>query len=180
MMLESAFAYLGFQFAKFQFRSDVEQIQPMTNFLSNARNVLIALPTSYDYAILAGNALRQVRRDRDYLQLTVINNSTWATSLADFPHCEVIRIDPSDLNRFSLPRRPLLQRILHTPFDVAVDLNLDFVLHTAYICRASRANVRVGFAHPAADVFFNVKINLNREHAPQAIYEKFAACLSMF
>ncbi len=179
-MFDDALAYVGLQVAKLQFRTDIDQVQSFTTFLRTAGNVLITLPVNYEESVIAGNALRDFRRQRENLKLTVVNNSTWSTSLADFPRCEVVHVDTADVNRLSLPRKALLQRILHAPFDVAVDLNLDFVLHTAYICKASRAKVRVGFAHAAADLFFNVQINIDRRRTPQALYERFAACLSMF
>jgi hypothetical protein len=179
-MFERALAKLGLQFAKFQFRSDIDTVQPMTEFFTGARNVLITLPLGYEEAILAGNAMKAFRNRLSHLHLTVVNNSTRATSLIDFPKCEVVRLDPADINKFSLPTKQLLQRILQREYDVAMDLNLDFVLHTAYICKASRARVRVGFNHPWSDVFFNVQLNFDKQRSPQVLYEKFAACMAMF
>ncbi len=179
-MFESALAYLGLQFAKFQFRSEVDHVQSFSEFMQKARNVLIMLPTGYEEAGLAGDALRAFRDRFKHLQLTVIHNSTRATSLSEFQRCEVIRLDPGDLNKFCLPTRALTQRVFQKEYDVAMDLNLDFVLHTAYICRASHAKVRVGFSHPASEMFFNVQIGIDRQATPQAIYKKFAACLAMF
>ena len=173
-------SFLGLQFAKFQFRSDIDVVQGMTNFFTGADHVLILLPVGYDESIHAGNALRAFRNRLSHLHLTVVNTGTRATSLVDFPKCEVIRIDPVDINKFSLPTKPLLTRILAQRYDVAMDLNLDFVLHTAYICKASRAKVRVGFTHAPGDVFFNVQMNFHRQRSAQSAYEQFASCLSMF
>lgn len=179
-MFDGALAYLGFQFAKFQFRSEVDHVQPFSEFLQRAQKVLIMMPTGYEEAVIAGDALRAFRDRLKHLQLTVIHNSTRTTSLSELQHCEVIRLDPGDLNRFSLPTRALMQRVFQREYDVALDLNLDFVLHTAYICRASHAKVRVGFAHHAAEMFFNVQINVDKQATPQVIYKKFATCLAMF
>lgn len=179
--LEKIYKYAGLQVARFQFRNEVDKVQMMTDFMTGAKNALITLPVGYEEAIIASDAIRATRSKFHHVHLTVINNGTRMTSLVDFPHCEVIRLDPTDLNRFFLPTRPLLQRILQKEFDVAIDLNLDFVLHTAYICKAARARVRMGFAHhPYSDLFFNVLLNVNTDRTPKAIYEKFAACLSMF
>ena len=178
-MFERALAWMGLQFARFQFRNDIEKVHALTDFFSGARNVLILLPVGYDEAIIASNALREYRHRLNHLHLTVVNSGTRTTSLIDYTRCEVIRIDPTDINKFSLPRRSLLQRIESRDYDTAVDLNLDFVLHTAYICKASGARVRVGFTHPSADMFYNVQLNL-KEGTPQSIYSHFAACLAMF
>jgi hypothetical protein len=168
-MFESVLAYLGLQVAKFQFRNDFDQVQPMTKFLRGAQNVLIIMPVGYEYAVIAKE-----------IHITVVHNSTRETALANFPRCVVVRLDPPDVNKFSLPTKVALQRILTREYDVAIDLNLDFVLHTAYICKASRAKVRVGFTSPVSDVFFNISINLNKQRTPQVVYEKFAECLAMF
>src|ERR1043166_6898144 len=118
-MLESTLAKLGLAFAKVQFGSDVDTVQPMTEFFTGARAVLITLPTGYEEANLAGNAIRAFRDRLSHLHLTVVNNSTRATSLIDFPKCEVIRIDPPDINKFSLPTKRLLRRVLNRQYDVA-------------------------------------------------------------
>lgn len=179
-MFEEAFAFMGLQIARLQFRTDLDVVQPMSDFLRDAKNVLIVLPTGYDNAVIAGTALKAHRDRLAHVHLTIVHNSTRSTPLSEFQRSEVVRIDPADINRFSLPRRQLLKRVMTRPFDVAIDLNLDFVLHTAYICRVSRARVRVGFAHSAADMFYNVQLKLSAQKSPQALYEKFAACLAMF
>ena len=172
--------FIGLQIARVKFYGEKDKVQPLTNFFTGARSMLVTLPVGYEDATIAGNALREFRDRMSHLQLTVVNTSTRATSLIDFPKCEVIRINPADLNRLSLPTQSLLQRVLVREYDVAIDLNLDFVLHSAYICKASRAQVRVGFVHPAADIFFNVQFNSTSPRTPQSIYGSFASCLGMF
>ena len=179
-MFEHTMSKLGYLFAKFQFRSDIDHVQPMTEFIKGARNVLIILPVGYEEAAVASDALFRTCRELSHVHLTVIHTSTRATSLTVFPKCEVIRLDPADINRFSLPTKSLMQRVFNREYDVAMDLNLDFVLHTAYICKASRARVRVGCAHAASDLFYNVQLNLNKQSSPQVLYQKFASCLAMF
>ncbi len=180
-MLERTRSVLGVQFAKFQFRSDFDTPQPLTNFFTGARNVLITMPRGYDNAVHAGNALHKYRDRLDHLHLTIIHTGTRETTLSSFLHSQIIRISPTDINSFSLPTRGLMERIYTRQYDVALDLNLDFVLHSAYICKASRARARVGFHRGAlSDVFFNVRVDLKHRKAPQSMYENFAACLMMF
>ena len=179
-MFEKAFTFLGFQLARFQFRSDVDHVQPLAEFMRTARNVLIIMPIGYEDAVHAGKMLAATCKELKNLHLTVVHTSTRETPLTTFPHCEVVRLDPSDITKFSLPRRSLLQRIFQKEFDVAMDLNLDFVLHTAYICKASHARVRIGCTHAASDIFYNVQLNLNKQHPPQVLYQKFANYVAMF
>jgi hypothetical protein len=180
-MLDRTFAQVGLQFAKFQFRSDFDTPQDLTRFFTGARNILVTMPRGYDNAVLAGNALHRHRDALKDVHLTIIHTGTRETNLSSFLHSQIIRITPADVNRFSLPRRALLARIYTREYDVALDLNLDFVLHSAYICKASRARVRVGLHEgPLSDLFFNVRVELAERRAPQSIYENFAACLMMF
>ncbi len=180
MMLEQALAYFGLQVAKFQFRNDIDQVQPFTEFFRKAENILIILPAVYEHAVIAGQALSDFRDKLSYRHLTIVNVSTRESPLSAFQRSEVIRIDQADINRFSLPKHNVVQRILNRQYDVAIDLNLDFVLHTAYICKASHARARVGFVRPVSDVFFNVQLNLDLHRTPQAIYKAFSTCLTMF
>jgi hypothetical protein len=179
-MLERTKLQLGYLFAKLQFRSDIDHVQPMAEFIKRAKNVLIVLPIGYDEAAVASDALYATCSQLSNVHITVIHTSTRATQLTVFPKCEVIRLDPADINRFSLPTKSLMQRIFSREYDVAMDLNLDFVLHTAYICKASRAKVRVGYSHSAADLFYNVQLHFDRNSSPQVLYKKFASCLAMF
>lgn len=179
-MFDRLLLNLGFMFARLQFLTDVDRVQPLTEFIRGAKNVLILLPAGYEDAVLASNALFEICRELGHVHLTVVHTSTRATSLAVYPKCEVLRMDRGDLNRFCLPTRSLMKRIFKREYDVAMDLNLDFVLHTAYICKASRARVRVGCSHAASDLFYNVQLNLSRPSSPRVLYQKYADCMAMF
>lgn len=179
-MLKQLYRYCGLRFAKFQFRSGRETPVTMTDFLRNAQQILIALPVGYEDANVASDALRKLRTHFDRARLTVIHTGTRGTSLTGILRCEVVRIDPTDINRFYLPRQSLLQRIGSRTYDVAIDLNLDFVLHTAYICRAVCSGVRVGFSHTESEPFFNVQVETDERATAQVKYEKLTTTLAMF
>lgn len=179
-MLESARAYMGLQFAKFQFRNEIDHVQTLTQFFNGARNILLLLPVAYDNAAMASDAVSAILKNREDIHLTVVSSGTRETSLSTFLHSRVIRTGPADLNRFFLPKKTLLQHVLDRSYDVAVDLNLDFVLLTAYICKASHAPVRVGCVHQTADTFFNVQLKFDASQASQIIFKQFASRLAMF
>ena len=179
-MFEGPLAYFGLQVAKFRFRKEQDAVQPLTEFFRSAKNVLVMLPIGYEDAALAGNALAEVCRKRRNLHITAVNFGTRSTSLSGCVNCQVVRIDQNEIHRFFLPKKPVLQRILDHAYDVAVDMNLDFVLHTAYICKASRAKVRVGCAHQAADFFFNVQLKFDSAQARSAAYKHYVSRLEMF
>ncbi len=179
-MLEQVFEYIGLQYTKFKFRQEKDSAQQLTNFFSNARTMLLILPVDYEEAQIAGNLIYPVLRKFDSIDVTVLTEGIRATPLGDFPKSKVIRISSSHINKFSLPRQHLIERINETTYDVIIDLNLDFVLYAAYICRATGSNVRIGFTHPSADTFYNVQINVDRTKPVQYIYNQLAQYLTMF
>jgi hypothetical protein len=129
---------------------------------------------------MASDVLSQACRRVPDIHLTIVHSSTRETSLAAFTKSEVIRVQPDDLNKFFLPTQRLLHQIIKRQYDVAINLNLDFVLHTAYICKASRARVRVGCPHTAADVFYNVLFKVKMDQPAQSRYQQFGAFVKMF
>jgi hypothetical protein len=179
-MMQRAFTYLGYRYAKYQFRADEDDVRDLTDFFRTAKSMLVILPVGYEEALIAGTILRDALKQHRNLQLTVIHNSTRETPLSELARCEVLRLNPGDINRFSLPKKPIMKRLADHKYDVAVNLNLDFILHTAYICKASRASVRVGCTHLASDVFYNVQVNLTTPASPHVLFKKFAECMAMF
>lgn len=179
-MLELAFEYLGLQYTKFKFRQEKDISQEMTKFFSNSRSMLFILPIDYEEALVAGNCLIPVLRKFDNLDLAIITEGIRSTPLSEFPRSKVIRISSSHINKFCLPRQHLIDRIGEANYDIVIDLNVDFVLYAAYICRATGSNVRMGFSHLSADIFYNVQINIDRTKPVQSIYDQLAQYLLMF
>ncbi len=171
---------LGLLYARWHFRREHDYHQQLTDFMNRAASILVILPVGYEEATIAGTLMKKLLSDRRDLQLTVVTSGIRATPLNDARRCEIVRMDEVDVNKFFLPGANVLQQILVRSYDVAIDLNLDFVLHTAYICKASQAAVRVGTKQPRSDHFFNVQINLNHTAAPQAAYGKLVDFLKMF
>jgi ADP-heptose:LPS heptosyltransferase len=179
-MFEQAFEYIGLQYTKFKFRQEKDSSQELTKFFSKSRSMLLILPIDYEEAQMAGNSLYPVLRKLDNIDLTIVTEGIRSTQLSEFPRSKVIRISSSHINKFFLPHQHFIDRIGETAFDLTIDLNLDFVLYAAYICRAAGSNVRVGFSHPSADTFYNVQINIDRTKPVQQIYDQLAQYLLMF
>lgn len=152
----------------------------MTDFFHSGKNFLIVLPSEYEEAAIAGNTLKKLFDALKKAHLTVIATGIRATALSDMKRSEIIRLDDVDINKLFLPRKNVLQRLHARSYDVAIDMNLDFVLHAAYICRESRAPIRVGVMHQNGERFFNVLLNLNRAAPSHVVYEKFVQQLEMF
>ncbi|MFH1009070.1 MAG: hypothetical protein V1800_16475 [Candidatus Latescibacterota bacterium] len=69
---------------------------------------------------------------------------------------EVGALSLEDVGWFHLPRRALKDRIIHGGYDVAIDLNRDFSIASAYLCALSGAKLRVGLGATDDGTFFNL------------------------
>jgi hypothetical protein len=146
--------------------------------LSAGKRVLLVLPlmpTQHS----TGAIIELVRARYGDDHITVIADALDNGITALMPHSEILRISAQQVTRFFHPPAALLERTTGKTFDVAIDLNLDFLLPSGYICKASGARMRVGFARPGGDLFYNLQVQTGTSHGP-GIYERFANCLKMF
>jgi ADP-heptose:LPS heptosyltransferase len=112
--------------------------------------------------------------------ITVITDELGVEAVRMLPRSQFIRIVVSDLNSFYLPHGSIIQQVREKQYDLAIDLNLDLVLPSAYICKASNARVRVGFTRKRAEPFYNFQIQPDLTLGKKLIYDRLAQCLQMF
>lgn len=179
-MFEKALEYIGLQYTRFIFRKEKDTQQVMTNFIERSRRALIILPTEYDDAFTAGTTFKALKEKFDHLQITILTEGIRATPLNEFQKSKIIRMRSSHINKLFLPRQNFLRTILENKYDIVIDLNLDFVLYTAYISKASGANIRIGFAHKYTDYFYNIQFNVDRNRPAQEIYNQLVQYLKKF
>jgi ADP-heptose:LPS heptosyltransferase len=86
----------------------------------------------------------------------------------------------AQVSYFYLPRADFINSIKQKRYDLAIDLNLDLVLPSGYICKASGATVRVGFNQEHADVFYNFQIKPDPTLGRKLIYDRLVQCLQKF
>jgi ADP-heptose:LPS heptosyltransferase len=171
---------LGLQVARFTFRKVPKRVIVFTSALSTAKRALLIMPFDDQEGIPTGLVLSMLRRMYGDNNLTVVMNSHLLKVERSLPQSKFIFLTPADLNALFLPRRHILQQIQQNSYDVAVDLNLDLVLASAYICKASAAHVRVGFVSKQADIFYNLQIKPDPTLSKKLIYDRLATCLQMF
>jgi ADP-heptose:LPS heptosyltransferase len=93
---------------------------------------------------------------------------------------QVLPYSEEDVNTWFIPRRELLGKMKRSTFDVALDLNVGFTLMSAFLCRESKAPLRVSFAKSFADEFFNFQINTRSTNSLAVAYRNLMRCLEMF
>ena len=177
-MLESLRRSLGVQLSRWHFRRMHNAIISFTGSLSTGGNALLILPltpTAQSPALVLDLVRRQFPDDR--LTIVAGEHDTGASVL--LPRSTILRVSPDNIDWLFRPSREITQRIAAGTYDLAIDLNLDSLLPSAYICRESKARVRIGFARNGADHFYNFQMQYSSAR-DGALYDRLAACLKMF
>jgi ADP-heptose:LPS heptosyltransferase len=179
-MLELLRRSIGLRAARFHFRSSREKVISFGHSIATSDRVLVVMPL-HDSAEEGQTRVLTFLREHFYEpDITVVAPAGGTPVERVLPRCRVVLIGPADVNAFFLPRHTFLAQLSERTYDLAVDLNLDFMIPSAYICKETNARVRTGFSALHADTFFNFQVRLEpASHRPHA-YERLLHCLQMF
>lgn len=171
---------IGFQAARFHFRRVHDEVISFAGSLTAADRVLLIMPLDGKplFPVAPVIAAIKDRLAEDNITIVTLEHSTEA--LTALPRSHIVRILPKEINSWFLPRRGFIERVHRRTYDAAIDLNLDFNLPSGYICKESKARIRVGFAGKRADAFYNLQIQVNPAQSRTVLYERMAQCLQMF
>ncbi len=178
-MLEGLRLRAGLAYSRFHFRKERDGATRFSSALSRSRRALVILPERpIDPSMLtqilgylgnrfpSGSTVFIVREDL---------KSTLPASIAD----QVQTYSAEDLTSLFTPRSALLRKFKSSTFDVAFDLNREFSLTSAFLCKASSAPLRVSFAKENADTFYNLQVQTHGTGTTSA-YSNLLKCLDMF
>ena len=179
-MLESFRMNVGLWLARRKFKKAKADVVSFVGAVSGARRALVIMPLDRRELLSAMNVIEMLKKTFDEEHVTVVGDERGMETLRLMPKSHFVQIKEDDVTRVFHPRKEFLTRLKGTSFDLAIDLNLDLVLPSAYICRESNARVRVGFAGPNADSFFNFQIQPDPTRSRSDIYDRVAKCLHMF
>ena len=179
-MFDSFRRSLGLTIARRRLRRLHDTVVTFTGSVSTGKQALVIMPAPAAAPAPSPSLLTLLKQWYGDEGITIV---LWKTSDEVnrlLPRSTVIRMRDDDVTSFFLPRPDVLERIRHRQYDLAIDLNLDFDLPSGYICRESRARIRVGFAGKGADTFFNFLVQPNTALGQHAIYDRLVKCLQMF
>lgn len=179
-MLEQFRRTLGLTFARWRFGGRGEEQVSFTRSVSDARHALLILPFERLDLVPIAPVLEVLRRKFQDKHITVITPMHSVDLMRSLPQGRFVRVEEKEISPFFLPRASMMQRMPRTEYDLAIDLNLDFKIPSGYICRASNARVRVGFAGTQSEVFYNFLIQTTPAPGKREVYKRLAACLDMF
>lgn len=179
-MLEKPRSSLGLLGARFHFRRTRDEALSFVDSFAAASSILLLMPLDGSPLYPVAPVVTMLRRHKREEQITVVVASHSNEAFTALDRSPIMRILPEEIGTFLLPRKDVLARVRRTQYDLAIDCNLDFLLPSGYICRESRAPVRVGFARAHADLFYNFQVQTSRAESRTVRYERFAHCLEMF
>lgn len=177
-MLEPLRRSLGVLLSRWHFRRTPNTVISFAGSLSTGGRALLILPllpTAQSAARVVDLLRAQYPGDR----LTIVAEEHDADAAVLLPRSPIIRVSPGHIDWLLRPTREITQRIAAGTYDLAIDLNLDSLLPSAYICKATNARVRIGFAREGADLFYNFQMQPDSAREG-ALYDRLAACLKMF
>lgn len=180
MMLTQLRHSVGLLAARYRFRRSPEEVISFTSAVSSSRTVLVILPFNTQEIQSTTLVIEFLKNRFRGENITLVSGSHSVDIIRALPRSQFLHIVPGDIDSFFLPRKELLLRIRTRPCELAIDLNLDFLLPSGYICRASGARVRVGFTRRRAEVFYNFLIRPDPTLARKLIYDRLANCLDKF
>ena len=171
---------IGIQQARFHFRKSREKAMSFTTSFSAAHNALLVLPLNRQEFPATLTVIDMLKKQFHEENITVVTAQGDQEARRRLSHSRFIPLALSETTFFYLPRKEVLDSVRRKQYDLAIDLNLDLVLPSAYICKASDAPVRVGFVRERADGFFNFQVQFDHTQGREVIYARLAACLQMF
>ncbi len=171
---------IGIRLAAFRFRKQKDEVISFARAVSSAQRALVIMPLDQRELLSALNVFTMLKRKFDEERITVVGDERGVEAIRLMPKSHFVQIRETDINLFYHPRAEFLALLKDRRFDLAIDLNLDLVLPSAYICKESHAKVRIGLAGPHADRFFNFLIQPDPQQPRQTIYDRMAKCLYMF
>lgn len=179
-MFENTRIKIGKFYARMHFRGNAEPLVHFNDAVSRAKRVLVLLPESAQGASSIESVLRFFRQRFHTNRVLLVARKEIISSLPQYQGFELLSYTAEDLNTWFVPRPELIRRLKKSTFDIAFDLNIDFELPSAFLCRESKAPLRVSFAKTHADSFYNFQVRTTQTQSLMQSYLKLLKCVEMF
>jgi hypothetical protein len=179
-MFERARFRVGLAYTRFVFRANREQVIRWTGAVSGARKALLIMPESSQNAAAVRSVVEYFVKRFSPTNLVVVARPDVATQFTLDRGAQLITLAPTDITTWYLPRRELTQKLKKSTFDIAIDMNLEVKLPSAYLCRASDARIRIGFDKQYAETFYNFQVRPKLTTDFGAACNGLIDCLKMF
>ncbi|MEK9138062.1 MAG: hypothetical protein AAB393_13125, partial [Bacteroidota bacterium] len=143
-------------------------------------DALVVMPLAEQDLLPTRRVIEMLRSRFREEDITVVTGDHGLEIVRLLPRSQFIHLLKPQVSYFFIPRPDFIGSLSRKRYDLAIDLNLDFVLPSGYICRASGATIRVGFSHKQADVFYNFQVKPDPTLGRKLIYDRLVQCLEKF
>jgi hypothetical protein len=179
-MLDGLRFSVGLKYARFHFSKHRDPVVRFTEAVGRAHKALVIFPeTITDLESMQAVMKYLGRRFGTESVLIIAREDLTSPQRLNF-NAKTIFYAPREINRWFIPRRELLRRMKSSTFDIALDLNVNLALPSAFMCRESNAPLRVGFAKPSGDHFYNFQVQTRMTTNTPVAYKNLLKCLDMF
>jgi hypothetical protein len=179
-MLEGFRRRVGLSYSQLHFRNNRDRMMNFTDALSRSRRALVIFPESSLDGESVLTLFRYLIRKFSSEGIMVLIREDQLNSMESIPPLKTLAYSAKDINTWFVPRNELLQSITTNTFDVALDLNINLSLPSAFLCKASKAPLRVSFAKHGGDQFYNFQFQSREAAGNTNTYRSFLKCLDMF
>jgi hypothetical protein len=179
-MLEGFRRTVGLSYSRIHFRHNHDRMMNFTDVLTRSRRALVILPESVLDSESISTLFRYLLRKFSPEGMEVLIRHDHLFSMASTPPLKTLTYSNEDINTWFVPRKNLLQRIESHSYDVALDLNIGLSLTSAFLCKASKAPLRVSFAKQSGDQFYNFQVKTKGGNGTPRTYRNLIKCLDMF
>ncbi len=179
-MFEASRQKVGVWYSKLYFRKHRDETVRFTEAVSRSRRALVIFPEMTIDWESTQTVLKYLTRRFSSGSMLLLVRSDLMSSIPATQSLKTITYTPDDVNAWFVPRKQLLRRIKTSTFDIALDLNVQLALPSAFLCRESNAPLRVSFAKLSGDQFYNFQVQTKTTTNHPTAYRNFLKCLDMF
>jgi hypothetical protein len=169
----------GYLLSRYRF-PDARKLISFSHALSASRSMMLILPFESSELKPISAFITLVKRMFNDEHIVIVATDHAVEVMRVLPRSRILLCRPEDVNMFFLPRKEFRKQIVARTPDVTIDLNLDFLLPSAYICRASGSQFRIGFEREHSELFYNFQVRPDRTLSRKMIYDRLANCLQRF
>jgi hypothetical protein len=170
---------IGLAYTNFRLRNKQQELIQFAGSLTSAHRILMLMPETGQRTSGYQAVVEEILQRYTPQNVTLVARFDLASSLRSFSNARLITFGAQDLDNWFLPRDKLLQTVKKSTFDVAIDLNLELALPSAFLCRSSNARIRIGFEQEMADTFYNLHVRAKRQNPGEA-YRQMIHTVRMF
>jgi hypothetical protein len=171
---------VGTWYAGIRFRQREQTALRFNDIISRARRVLVVFPESSIDWESTQTLLKYLTRRFASGSMLIIVRQELVSNVLSTPNVKTLAYTQQEINGWFLPRASLIQKVRTQSFDAAIDLNVNFALPSAVLCRESHAPLRISFTKDHGDVFYNFQVQVRRGSSSAVAYRSLLKCLDMF